>query len=235
NFLIYGIVFLVLALSIVFYSCKDKPLTSQDIVDKCAEAMGGYDIINNIKTLRIKTVYPDHGEIPMEEEIKRPNKSYNPRSFVVFDGKRICLLKGTDYKSDPELADESEWKDGEVVIGYIFPAFFEYPADLLGIEEIEGKKFYKLKIDLPLGAEMTYLIDSETFYPAKAIADFTMNGKKIHGWRDFSNYKEIDGFKYPHSFTYASRNGRQNGWIKSVEINIPMSDDKFKIPDELKK
>jgi hypothetical protein len=214
-----------------FLSSQDETKTSEEIIAKCAEALGGYDILNNIKTLYVKAIYPDHGDDPMEFIMKRPNQSLNPRANLVFDGKRICFLKGMDGKSGPELAPEGDWKDGEVEIAYHFPAFFEYPADYMGIEDVGGKQFYKLKVDLPLGAKMTYLIDSETFFTVKVMFEFNMSGREINDWRDLGNYKDVDGFKYPFSFTYNSRTGRQTGWIHSLEINVPVSENTFKIPD----
>ena len=219
---------------LVFISCQDNTMTSEKIIAECAKALGGFDTINKITTLSIQAVYPDHGDQPLGMLIKRPNLSLNPDPDLIFDGKRIFFPKGRDGHSDPEIRPESEWKDGEVVIGYHFPAFFEYPADYLGIEDVDSRQVYKLKVNLPLGAVMTYFIDSDTFLPVKATAEFTMNGKAIRDWRDFSDYRDVDGVMYPHGFTYGSRTGRQNGWVSSVEINVPLSDDLFKIPDDIK-
>ncbi len=216
-------------------SYPDEPVTAERIISRCAEALGGYDVLNDIETLYVKAIYPDHGDVPMEIIVKRPNKSFNPRSNLVFDGKRICFLKGRDGRSDPEFAPEGDWKDGEVEIAYHFPAFFEYPAQYLGDENLDGRRFYKLEVDLPLGAKMTYFIDAESYLTAKVMFEFVMRGKEIKDWRDLGNYKDVDGFKYPHSFTYDSRTGRQNGWIHSIEINGPVSDDTFKIPENVKK
>ena len=75
------------------------------------------------------------------------------------------------------------------------------------------------------------MIDSKTYFPVKVMFEFNMGGAEINDWRDLSNYKEVDGFLYPHSFTYNSRTGRQNGRIHSLEINVPMSENLFVIPD----
>jgi hypothetical protein len=223
------------AVFLTLLSYPDDPITAERIVSRCAEALGGYDVLNGIDTLYVKAIYPDHGDIPMEFIMKRPNKSFNPRSNLVFDGERICFLKGRDGRSDPEFAPEGDWKDGEVEIGYHFPAFFEYPAQYLGSEDLDGKRFYKLRVELPLGAKMTYVIDSESYLTAKVMFEFVMGEREIKDWRDLGDYKDVEGFKYPHSFTYGSRTGRQKGWIHSVEINGPVTNDTFKIPDSLSK
>lgn len=214
-------------------SAPADAMTGAELLNRCAEAMGGWDIIDQIETFHVKAVYPDHGTIPMEIIIKRPNKSYNPGGEIVFDGRRICLLSGHDGNSDPVLAPEGDWKDGEVEIAYHFPAFFDHPSEYLGTADVDGKAGYKLKVDLPLGAEMTYMIDATTFLIMKVKFKFDMNGREIDDWRDWGDYREVEGYQYPHTFTYESRTGRQNGWIHSVEINVPVNDTLFQIPVDL--
>lgn len=205
-------------------------MTSRKLIDRCADALGGYDVIHQIEIIYVKAVYPDHGDTPREFIMKRPNKSYNPIGNIVFDGEKICLLNGRDGESDPEFAPEEEWKDGEVEIGYHFPAFFEYPSDYMGIEVVDGNEFHTLKVDLPLGANLTYFVDVETYLPSRVKFEFKLGEREIDDWRDVWNYKEVDGFRYPFSFTYMSRTGRQEGMVQSIEINPPVSDDLFKIP-----
>ncbi|MFH1941850.1 MAG: hypothetical protein ABIL68_07070, partial [bacterium] len=212
-------------------ACQEKTMTAEKLIARCADAMGGQDNIENIKTLRIGAVYPDHGNHALFIEIKRPNLSYNPQSKIVFDGKRLCWTKGTDGNSAPELVDAEEWKDGEVEIGFYFPAFFDYPSEYLGMETVDVKKFYKLSVKLPLGAEMVYYVDAKTYLLHKAVAHLTLYGEARHPERVFSDYKEIGGIRFPHGFTYGSRNGIMKGRIESVEINAPMDDDHFQIPD----
>ena len=224
---------LFLLVLIMLTSCRENVMTSEVLVAKCTEALGSYSVINNIETLRIKAVYPDHGDVPREFEMIRPNKSQNPLAGLVFDGERACFLNGMDGVSQPEIVDPEEWKDYEVEIGYHFPAFLDHPAVYQGIKEIDDKYYYKLGVNLPLGAKMFYLIDRETFLTAKVEFEFMMHGELFRNWRDFSDYKDVDGFKYPHKFTYGSRTGRQKGWIHSVEINAEIDDENFKIPQDV--
>jgi len=232
--LLTGLSSLMLVLSLVFVSCQnkqikaDRNMTLNQIISRCTEAMGGSEIIDNIENLRIGAVFPDHGSQALYFEMKRPNLSYSPQSGIVFDGKRACFMRRTE----PELVGEEEWKDFDVEIGFWFPAFLDYSSELEGIEVVDGKEFYALKINLPLGAKMTYLIDVKSFLPVLATAVLKMHGNEVRPRRDFSDYKNVEGILYPHGFTYGSRNGRQNGYVTSVKINIPMSEDKFTIPIE---
>lgn len=213
--------------------CKIKPVTSREIISLCAEAMGGIEKINQVKTLRFKAIYPDHGDHPMVFEMKRPNLSMIPTTNLVFDGKRACFLKGQDNQSAPELVDKEEWKDFEVENALRFPAFFDYPAEYTGEEISNEKTYYKIAVTLPLGAKMIYFIDKESFLIAKITADFILYGKEYHAEREYSDYREVEGILFSYGFTYGSRTGQLKGWIHSIEINFPVSDDYFTIPADI--
>ena len=214
-------------------SSETQKQKSELIISKCAEAMGGQEMISSIKSLRINEVFPDHGEHPMIFEMKRPNLFRNPRINLVFDGKRACFLNGSDNNSKPELVDEEEWKDFEVDIAFHFPAFFDYPATFEGVESGEGKDEIKIKVELPLGAVMIYYIDCRTFLISKAVAKFKLGVKEYTPFRDYFDYKPVSGILFPHGFTYGSRNGQMKGWVKLIEVNSEFDVDMVKIPEGL--
>jgi len=195
--------------------------------------MGGGVKINEIRSLKIDEIYPDHGEEPMTFEMKRPNLFRNPRANLVFDGKRACWLNGRDNKSRPEMVPAEEWKDFEVDIAFHFPAFFDYPAVYSGSEVIEGMEVVKLKVYLPLGAVMTYFIDCNTWLVTRTEAKFILDGKEYAPYRVYSDYRPVDGVVLPHGFTYGSRKGQMNGWVSSFHVNFPFHEEYVEIPKNL--
>jgi len=212
---------------------QQETVTAEMIVAKCAEAMGGMEKISLIKTMRVNEIFPDHGEHAMIFEMKRPNWFRNPRINLVFDGKRACFLKGPGNKSGPELVDEDEWKDFEVDMAFHFPAFFDYPAAFAGVESVDGRDAAKLSVNLPLGAVMTYYIDSKSFLIFRAAAKFVLGGKEHTPYRDFFDYRQVNGVLLPHGFSYGSRTGQMKGRVKSIETNFDFPEAWVKIPDIL--
>ena len=210
--------------------------TATEIIAKCAEAMGGKARIDGLKTLRVGAVYPDHGDEAFMTEIKRPNMSYEAASCLVFDGKRACLLKGLDLKSGPQLVGEEDLVDFDVIVGFLLPAFFDFPSDYLGAEKIDGRLTHKIRPKLPHGAEMVYYIDAATWLPYKVSTHKTIRGQVFDAERGFSDYRDVEGILYPHGFTYPSRDRRSvlQGRLTSVEINPFLDDAHFKIPDNIK-
>ena len=206
-------------------------LTAEQIVARCALAMGGQDKIKALKTMRFQPIFPDHGYKPLPFELKRPNLSRVINSLLVFDGKRACFLKGSTGKSGPEMVDAEEWQDYEVEIGFYFPAFFEYRSEFLGEYTVEEREAYALDVSLPLGARLTYFIDKETYLPLKVTAAFTIRGTTYRPERMYSDYKEVAGILFPHGFTYSSPHGVLKGVMESIEVNVDLPDKLFAIPE----
>jgi ankyrin repeat protein len=211
-----------------------RALTSKDVVARCARAMGGEAAIKGLKTMRVHSIYPDHGSEPIPFEIMRPNLSRNPHGELVFDGTRACSLKGMDGKSGPQMVDAEDLKDFEVEIGYYFPAFFDRPSEYLGIEKRRGNENHKLLVALPLGAEMTYYIDTQTNLVSSVVSEFSIGGKDFRFERVYSDYRTIGGFTFPYGFTYDSRNGVMSGRVDKIEFNVPLDKRIFQIPTQTK-
>jgi hypothetical protein len=194
----------------------------EEIVEACAEAMGGTEVIEDLQTLRITQNWPDHGTL--HTEIRRPNMERLGESFV-WNGSYCALLNSL------EPIPEEEWKDNEIDIAWYFPAFFDYPAEYLGAQTVNGVQTYEVEVTLPLGAIMTYYIEVETDLVLKAAADFTLYEEAHHAERVYSDYRTVDGFIYPHKFTYPGRDGvsRLTATIEKLEINLPL-EGRFSIP-----
>jgi len=205
--------------------------TTEQIIARCAQALGGREKIDALRTARFHPIFPDHGYKPLPFELKRPNLSRMTSSRLVFDGKRACFLQGSDGKSGPEMVDAEEWKDYEVEIGFYFPAFFDYQAVFLGTFTVEGREAYALDVTLPLGARLTYFIDKQTFLPLKVSAVFTVRDKTFRPERVYSDYKEAAGIFFPHGFTYSSPHGVLKGVMESIEVNVDLPDKLFVIPE----
>jgi len=207
-------------------------MTATEVIARCAEAMGGRSRVDGVRSLRVGAVYPDHGDRSLFIEIRRPNMSYSPQAFLVFDGRQACLLRGMDMKSKPEMVDPGDLVDFDVEVGYFFPAFFDFPAEYLGADSVDGRVLHKVRPKLPHGAELVYYLDSGTWLPYKTTVRMTVRGQSLAVERVFSDYRTVAGIPYPHGFTYPSRDRKSviQGRVTSVEINPALDDAHFTIP-----
>jgi hypothetical protein len=225
----------IVTLSALIHSCAGRPepikaeQTGDDaamwarVLDDCAEAMGGTDVIANLTTLRMAHDWPDHGTL--RTEIERPNKE-RLGDGLVWDGNRCSLINPTGS------VPEEEWLDNEIDIAWFVPAFFDYPVDSIEKRTVDGVDSLMIQVTLPLGAVMSYYVDAETYLTCKVAADFTLHGGAHHVERDYRDYREVDGLVYPHAFTYQGRDGvtRLTATLEKLEINLPL-DGRFDIPE----
>jgi len=165
-------------------------------------------------------------------EVKRPNLIRT--RWTVFDGRRGALLARTGKDGrplPPEFIPDDELKDFEVDVAWVIPAFFEHPADYLGVDGVNGREAHVLRAELPLGATMTYYVDGETPLVVKAAADLELRGSSYHMERTFSDYEPVGGVLFPHTFTYPGRDGEsQHGSIAAVEVNVALPGDHAQLP-----
>jgi hypothetical protein len=199
-------------------ACAPRDLDAAAAVSRCAEALGGAGRIAKIETMRFECVYPDHGTEAIPWEFGRPNLMRYPNGDLVYDGRRACLLKGPNGK--PEFIDEGELPHFETEPALYFPAFFDNPAEMRGKTLLHGVEVYQLVVDLPRGVEVHYFLDAKTFLPLRATARFEFMGKPGEWTRDYFDYREVEGFLVPRTFTYPARNGKvAKATVAGVKIN----------------
>jgi len=204
-------------------------MTAERLIQECAQAMGGVETIDALETLRLVQRFPDHAGL-IHSEIMRPNRLRMGDSLV-FDGERASWLP--DMSPDGTLlVPQEEWKDFEVDIAWYVPAFFDHPAEYLGMETVDGIETHILQVTLPLGGVMTYNLDAQTYLVHRASALVILYGEEYRPERTFSDYRMVDGVLYPHAFTYSGRDGVEvlTATMESVEFNIPLDDERFSVP-----
>lgn len=229
---------LALAVAALVPACRQP--TTEQVVARAARAMAGSGRIEDVKTLRVTMVYPDH-EYPVVTEIARPNRmrTWGGKHLVVFDGERGAFLERPPAEDGtprgPELIDPKYVKDFELDIAFLFPAFFDHPSEYLGRETIEGVEAHKLGVVLPLGIRTTHFVDAESCPPFKVTADLTIDGTEYHPGRVFKDYQDHGGIKYPRTVTYWWMADKvQTASVELVEVNVPLGEDRFTIPPEIR-
>jgi len=216
--------------------------TAEAVVAKVGDAMTGDAVeIDDVRTLRVRMVYPDH-EYPVVTEIRRPNcmRTEGVGSYVlVFDGQRGAFLERPPAEDGapqgPELIDTRYLKDLELDIAFVFPAFFDHPSEYLGRELVEGVDAHKLRVVLPLGIRTTYFVDAASFLPLKVVADVTVDSTEYHPGRVFGDWEERGGMKYPRTVRYWwVGEDDATALVESVEVNPSLGGDRCAIPADMR-
>lgn len=230
------LVFIIVLFGTVSVAAQRQPVDAKEIIARCAEAMGGVDRIENIKTCRFDVSYPGH-EYTVTTDIKRPNLMRNAggRGIGVFDGKNARLLHkdpatGRFTKNVP--IKKEFLADFYAEPGFFFFYFFDFPAEYLETVEIDGKKTYQLQVRMPLDVQIHYFIDADTYLPVRTTAHLTVGGKKVVWARDYLDYKLVEGIKYPHGFLYYwKETDKKKATVNRVEWNVQFPDHHFEVQE----
>lgn len=210
------------------------PLTTEEVVARCAQALGGAERIAAVKTLRLTVAYPGY-EVPCVVEIKRPNRIRSEADYIlVYDGKRAGYLKGAPTEEGrepgPRLLPEAEGRDFEADIAFFFPAFFDHPAEYGGTEILQGQEVHKVSVALPGGIRMTYFLDAGTFLPSRIVAGVPYGGSIASCEHRVGHYERTDGLLFPRTSDAKSWGPPGLARITSVEVNVPLDDARFEMP-----
>ena len=216
----------------------DTALGKEQIIGKAWKAMFGEHSDADIRSIYVEAYFHGRSE-PSRMTVRRPDlfRNENPSGVLVFDGKRAAWATRTpDEKGNPrgpELIEAKYWRHFEVDIAILFPAFFDHPAELKGIEKVNGADAYRLYVPLPLGGNVTYFIDSKNFLVVRRLVgwDGDLDPALWENWID--GYTNYDGVLLPDGYIFEGRNGREKGFYKNARFNIDPGDELFAIPEEL--
>lgn len=209
-----------------------------EIVRRAWAAMFGKAKSEDIRSLYVESYF--HGsETPSRQTVRRPNLFRNEVSsgILVFDGKRAAWVERKPGESgEPlglEVLDQAHWRHFEVDIALLIPAFFDYPSEYMGKEEVEGAETHKLLVSLPLGGKVIYFVDAGSFLVKKRLVSWDGGSPAAYWENTMTGHKRYDGIVFPEGCTYPGKDGRETGTYRNVRINVDPADDLFKIPDKL--
>ena len=204
-----------------------KGVTATTVVDTYINAIGGIDKLMDVKSIVTTSAAKVQGmDISLVAKAAAPNKSSvvvsgmgQVLSKMVFDGetgyqeaqgrkKEMSADEIAKSKAKNVILEELEYKNGK----------------LLRIEPLDGKKVYVIKHN-----------DTEIFFDVKSGLKVkevkivkTPDGKEVRVPTVFSNYKEVNGMKFP--FTIGQKMGPMdlNFEVTDIKINEGVSDVDFK-------
>lgn len=239
--LLFGILFLALA------SSAAHAITVDELVAKNAEARGGLDKIEAIKSLRLQgqiRVAGDFGsfDLILNQLKKAPDSVRNEASVQgltqveVWNGKQGWRIDPFQGRKDAErisdddargLADDSSISGS--LIGYLSKGSrIEYQ----GTEDVDGTEAHKLKVTLKNGDVQTVYLDPDHFIEIRTVSQRKVRGTEVEDISDFGDYELVSGVYFPFSISTHTKGqgGEQQITITKAEANVPVDDAQFAFP-----
>lgn len=201
-------------------------VTAESVIDAYIKALGGEAAMNKIKSSHMVMSTTMQGmPITIETYTANPNKFYQKVSSgemllnqQVFDGE-----KGKQASMQGEQAMSEEDAENMKVEGLLFPELqyeeLGFKTTLKGMDKIDGEKVYLVEVEKPSGEKETDYYSVESGLLLKTVATMespmgTMNQEQI-----FSDYKEVDGVKFPHKMVQLVGPQKMDMTVETIELN----------------
>jgi outer membrane lipoprotein-sorting protein len=223
----------VIALAALTIGVSASAQTVDDIVNKHIDALGGKEKLSGMKSIYIEADL----EIAGNQASSTTSILYGKGSYssVDFGGQKIISSITTDkggwsinplagqvtaepLPDDQLNAGKAQLYPGSPLVNYVDKG---NKVELLGQEDVNGVKAYKLKVTSKEGANLTYYIDPTTYYIVRAVTKLSINGQDVEQGVNFSDYKKTDyGFVAPYSSARDLPNGMTiNITVRKIEVN----------------
>lgn len=226
-------------------------LNAQDIdkiIAKHIEAHGGQEAWDAIENMKIKGLYTGYSETKSFESYKAKPDLYFSDYWLgqhpmleAYDGKNAWCTNpwfGFDW---PYLASEAETNTilfrAEMCTPFLNYKEKGHEVELLGEEEVEGVKAYKIKVKRNTGVEETWFLNAETYLEMicnTTWQDFTYPQPGEFYFDDFQKIGDIV-LPFYSEVTFGTRYHVVE--IQNIDFNTELPEDIFKFPisDEMSK
>jgi hypothetical protein len=177
--------------------------TLEEVIEKYANATGGRENWNKIKSIKIESTMKVQGmEIQMNQY--QVNCKASRQEIIAMGMKGYSIATDTagwnfmpfqgQTKPEPFTPDQLKLQKDELCITEKLLTYkeFGYKAEYLGTEDVEGVSCHKIKIIKDEDTERTYYIDPENFLLIKQVSKMKLNGQVMENQAVFGNYQKID-------------------------------------------
>jgi hypothetical protein len=217
--------------------------TLKDILARSLEARGGRAKLRAVETRREtgRLSLAEGAEWPFTLEHKRPRSLrmeldlQGTKLIRVYDGvhgwqqqpqKKVAEEMGLDDRRN--IANEADFD----FCGALIETNTKGSAELVGKQTAEGRDVYRLKVVLLTGDVSYYDLDATTYLPIHWEGARWINGRLATFESSFSDYRDVDGIKYPFLIlTWMNKSTqKQKRTFVKIENNPPIDDARFAMP-----
>jgi len=216
---------------------SDLPLglTAEKVIEAYIDSIGGKENMLKVadRTTILKGILlPNKIDLKMSIYQKAPNLMMQKTEVggitrkVIYDGKNGYIIDGDDKN---EIKDKDlERLEIEATFGLLLDLdACGVKVNLLGTDEVNDKKTYKIEMVLPSGVKWMQFYDPETGLKVKEEKPIEAPNGVFNQEILYSDYREVNGVKYP--FTIEQSMGRQKFIFNAdtIKVNTGLSERNF--------
>ncbi|MCK4835821.1 MAG: hypothetical protein KAT17_04255 [Candidatus Aminicenantes bacterium] len=219
-------------------------LTVDDVIKKHIEAVGGYQKLKSVKTMKMTFKFMTQGiEGPAVVFTKRPNKFRLNATIQgmdmsqAYDGNIAWAIYPFGGNPDPQKLPEDQTKqmaeDADIDGPLVDYQKKGHQVELMGKEDVQGTETYKIKVTLKSGNIRYLYMDTEYFLPIKTTAKVKRGEQEFEIDTFQGDFKEVDGMIIAHSQEIKmGENTVRQLTLEKVEINVDLDDNMFVMPEK---
>jgi hypothetical protein len=232
------------AFMVIGASAMSFAQTSDEIVAKHIESMGGADKWKALKSIEMKNKFTVQGMDIDSKTVIVNGKSLRTDISVMgqeiisaIDGEtgwaqQPAMMGGTGEPEDMPGALVKESRK-QVNLGGSLLGYKENGStvELVGKEKLEGVDVYHLKMTEKNGDITNLFLSTANFYTLKSSGKRNVQGKEVDAEVNFSNFKQIEGLTFPFTMETASpMGGMMTIETETIKLNPKIDEAIFKKP-----
>ncbi len=222
----------------------EETLTGDEVVARCAAALGGEDAWRQIETLEIAGQRSSFSiDRPFLVQRRRPNlyryESYISRhlNIVAYDGETAW------WKRTLEVATKGAWPveapldharsitaDAEFTVPFLTPEERGHRLEFGGKTDFDGEPAYEFEVTLGSGQVEHWYVDADSFLPIARVGDVAYLRDPVERRTYFSDYREVGGVSIPHYIEREFGNEHQILIVEEARINVDLDASMFELP-----
>ncbi len=218
--------------------------TLDEIIAKNLQAHGGAAKLKAIQSLRIKGNFELAGmQAAFTQVYKRPMKLrldailQGVTLTQAYDGQTGWQIVPFTGQNTPGTMNDEDLKRIQEEADFDGP-LMDYKqkgnaVQLIGKEKVDGADTYHLRVTMKNGDIRDLYLDATTFLTSKMTGKTVVQGAPTELETHVSDYREVEGVKFPFSIEQQSLDGQlptQKVTFEKVELNVPVEDSFFKMP-----
>lgn len=207
------------------------------VIEKYIDAIGGSDAISKVEdrtTIMRGTAMGQNLTITVKQKLpnkmRQDVKAGGMEQVVIFDGEKAVMTA-----MGQKIPVEDKELDGlktEADMNFILDLpKFNVKLATEGIEKVNGKDAYKIKLELPSGTKWYSYYDVESGLKVK---DLRLIESKMGSGEQvtlYDDYRDVDGVKYPFKITQSFGPQSVEMTVSTIKVNKGIPDDIFVIAE----
>jgi len=209
--------------------------TAESVIERYIEAIGGRENLEKITDITM-TMKGETPNFPIEITIikKAPDKFRQDLKMgkmvtqTIFDGEKGMQSSpmGSQEMSDAEIQNMKVTQSINMVLKL---DELGIKTELSGMENIDGKKAYRMIWTLPTGEKWQEYFDANTGLRLQEIKTIQAPTGEITQTTDYSDFQEVNGVKFPLKIKQTMGPRTMEFTVTDIKINSGVADDLFEI------